>query len=150
MKIFQWLFGLIFGNNPLQTVADALTKAHSDSLNAKTVSEKTAADERVATLTLALADVAKARDASKTMPWWLAFPMGSVAFFGALHVCAVFAGSTFAPMLDRTSGLGAWLLNIPAPPGDYAKYEAEIIVFFFGGAVILAGVKAVTGAFGKK
>lgn len=147
--MIKWILSW-FGGGPLQTIADALTKAHADKLNAQTVSEKTAADERIATLTLALADLAKARESAKTMPWWLAIPMGLVAFFGSFHVCAVFAGTTFAPILSRDSGLGAWLLNIPAPPGDYAKYQAEIIVFFFGGAVILAGVKAVTTAFGKR
>lgn len=139
-----------FGGGALSTIANALTKAHSDSLNAKTVSEKTAADERVMTLTQTLADLSKAREAAKSMPWWLAIPMGIVAFTGSLHVSAIFIASTFTPMLSRESGLGTWLLNIPQPPGDYAKYEAEIVVFFFGGAVILAGVKAVTGAFGRK
>jgi hypothetical protein len=150
MKIFQWLFGLIFGNNPLQTIADALTKAHSDSINGATEQERIAAGERTAALAQSLADLQKAREAAKSMPWWLAVPMGIIAFTGAIHVSAIFIGTTFAPLLAADSGLGFWLLHIPAPPGDYAKYEAEIVVFFFGGAVILAGVKAVTNAFGRK
>lgn len=139
-----------FGGGPLKTITDALTKAHSDSINGVTEQERTAANERVMTLTLALADLSKAREAARGMPWWLAIPMGFMAFSASIHVSAILLGTTFAPLLSKSTWLGFWLLSIPAPPGDYAKYVAEIVVFFFGGAVILAGVKAVTSAFGRK
>lgn len=137
-----------FGGGVLSKILDALTKAHADALNAKSVEEKTAADERVATLTQLAADTANARSSAAGLPWWMA----TLAFlFGigfALHTFFIAMGTAFQPII-----LGGWLdwwLHIPPLPPPYDQSELGIIGYFFGFAAVSGGLGAIAGAIGRR
>ena len=143
LAILNW-----FGGGPLKTVADALTKAHADALNATTEQEKVAANERIQTLTATLADVAAARSAAPAMPWWLAVIAFGIGFSVMLHVALIFIGTTFQPLI--AGGPFGWMLHIPGLPPPYDQYEAQVIGFFFGfGAVVTSG-NAIAGAIARR
>lgn len=63
-----------------------------------------------------------------------------------LHVAAICIGTTFAPLLSSSS----WLLHIPPLPAPFDAYEATIIGFFFGSAVVMTGVQAIAGALARR
>lgn len=143
LAILNW-----FGGGPLQTIADALTKAHADSLNAKTVSEKTAADERVATLTQAMADVANARTAASGQPWWMQLIAFMIGMPFALHILLIGVGTDIAAPLGWT--WLEWTRHVPPFPDPYNTAELGIIGFFFGYASISGGLGAVAGAITRR
>ena len=137
-----------FGGGPLGQILDALTKAHADAINGATEQERTAAKERVDTLTALAADTANARAAAAGLPWWMA----TLAFlFGigfALHTFFIATGTAFQPLI--VGGWFDWLLHIPKLPPPYDQSELGIIGFFFGFSAVSSGLGAVAGAITRK
>jgi hypothetical protein len=134
--MIKWILTFL-GGGPLKTIADALTKAHADALNATTEQEKVAANERIQTLTQSLADVANARSSASTMPWWMAAIAFGIGFSVMLHVALIFIGTSFQPLI--VGGSFSWMLHIPGVPPPFDKYEAQVIGFFYGFASIVVG-----------
>lgn len=143
MGILTWIFSFL-GGGPLSKVLDALNKAHSDSLNAKTVSEKTAADERVATLTQLAADTANARASARLYPLWMSICGAMIGFGFALHLLAITLATTFQPLI--VGGIWDWSLHIPKLPSPLDSSEVAIIAFYFGAM----SIQSVAGAIAKR
>lgn len=141
--MLQWILSW-FGGGPLNKVLDALNKAYSDSLNAKTVSEKTAADERVATLTQLAADTANARASAKLYPTWMGVIGFMVGFGFALHLLLVALATTFQPLI--VGGTLSWMLTIPKLPSPLDASEVGLIGFYFGAM----SVTSIAGAIAKR
>jgi hypothetical protein len=137
-----------FGGGPLGKILDALNKAYSDKLNAKTEEEKIAANLQVAALSTLAADAANARSAAAALPWWMA----TLAFlFGigfALHTFFIAMGTAFAPII--VGGWLDWWLHIPKLPPPYDESELGIIGYFFGFAAVSGGLGAIAGAIAKR
>jgi hypothetical protein len=127
--MLQWILSWLSGG-VLSKILDALTKAHADALNAKTVSEKTAADERVATLTQLAADTANARAGARLYPWWMGLLGFMVGFGFALHLLFVALATTFQPLI--VGGALSWMLTIPKLPAPLDASEVALVGFFFG------------------
>jgi hypothetical protein len=141
--ILGWL-----GGGPLSTIANALTKAHSDSLNAKTVQEKQAADERVATLAMAYSDTANARQSAKGLPTWMAVIGFMIGIGFAVHLFFITLATTFQPLI--VGGWFDWTLHIPKLPAPLDVSEVGVIAFFFGAAAVIGGAGSIAGAIAKR
>ncbi len=145
--ILTWILGW-FGGGPLSKVLDALTRAHADALNAKTVSEKTAAAERVATLTQLAADTANARASAGGLPTWMAVIGFMIGIGFALHLFFITLATTFQPLI--VGGWFDWTLRIPKLPAPLDVSEVGVIAFFFGAAAVIGGAASIAGAISKR
>lgn len=150
-----------FGGGPLGAIIKGLNQAHSDSLNAKTVEEKTASQERIAFFQnelaeekARLADVADARQSAKTLPWWMAVIAALIGLPFGIHVALIGIGTWWVSPGDYdplshtfVNGTGwlEWTRHIPPFPVPFDTQEMNVIGFFFGfGAAAMvagAGVK---------
>lgn len=133
-----------FGGGPLKAILDALTKAHADAINGATEQERTAAKERVDTLTELAADAANARQAASTYPTWMGVIGFMVGFGFALHLLLVALATTFQPLI--VGGWLDWMLRIPKLPPPLDASEVGLIGFYFGAM----SVTAVAGAIAKR
>lgn len=145
----KMVLGFFFGGGPtVQAVVDGLTKAHADSLNAKTEEEKIDAKLRIDTLTAALVDLQNARVQLGKQPWWLATIACMIGFGFALHLFLVCVGTAFAPLI--VGGVFDWMLHIPKLPDPYDKAQLSVVAFFYGYASVLAGSGKIAAAITQK
>ena len=137
-----------FGGGPLGSIIKGLNQAYSDSLNAKTLEEKIAAQERIDHLTLLYADTANARSAAAGYPWWMALLAFMFGVGFACHVLFIGLGTAFQPLI--VGGWFAWLLAIPKLPPPYDSTEIGIVGFFYGFSAISVASGAIAGAIAKR
>lgn len=141
--MLEWILSW-FGGSPLGKIVDGLNKAYSDSLNAKTVEEKTAAQERIETLKTLAADTANARQAAAGQPWWMALLAFLFGIGFALHVFFIGIGTAVQPLI--VGGFLDWMLHVPKLPAPYDSMELGIAGFFYGYAAVATGAGAVAKA----
>lgn len=147
MGILGWILSW-FGGGPLTKIVDALGKAYSDKLNAKTETEKIEADERIRTLTALAADTANARQAASGLPTWMAVIGFMIGIGFAVHLLFISLATTFQPLI--IGGWFDWTLHIPKLPAPLDASEVGIIAFFFGAAAVIGGAGSIAGAIARR
>lgn len=145
--MIQWILSW-FGGGPLSKIVDALGKAYTDKLNARTEAEKTAADERIKTLTVLAADTANARQAASGLPTWMAVIGFMIGIGFAIHLLFITLATTFQPLI--VGGWFDWTLHIPKLPAPLDVSEVGVIAFFFGAAAVIGGAGSIAGAIAKR
>jgi hypothetical protein len=141
-----------FGAGPLGKIIDGINTANRDALNAKTLEEKIAANERGDRLRAQYADIANARSNVSTLPWWAATIFVMLAFPFAVHAMLIGIGTFWVAPGDwnptcvndlsvragcYVDGHGwlEWTRHIPPFPKPFDTREADVFNFFFGASV---------------
>lgn len=143
MSLISWILSW-FGGGPLSKIVDALGKAYTDKLNAKTEMERIEADERIKILTTLAADTANARQAAAGLPTWMAIIGFMIGIGFALHLLLITLATTFQPLI--IGGWFDWTLHIPKLPAPLDVSEVGVIAFFFGAAAVIGGAGSIASA----
>jgi len=151
MMILSW-----FGGGPLASIINGINTAEKQALEAKTVEERIASQERADRLRALLADTVNARASAATLPWWMAVIAFFIGMPFAIHVSLIGIGTWWVAPRDWSTdcrcyvdGTGwlEWTRHIPPFPAPFDLQEANVIGYFFGfGAVAVLGGAAVVVA----
>lgn len=152
MSIIGDVLGLIFGHDPIGTVAKSLSDAYVAQKNSQTEQERIRWQAEIDRLHALLGDLNSARSFASTMPPAMMRLAIMIAFPFALHVLMVGLGTCFRPWI--VNGWFDGLLHVPPFPAPFDTQEANIIAYFFGATAVASlgssAVNAVARAVSRK